>query len=96
MRGNPAVVVDTVKLWHSIEAGLSETGWTRKKLAVQLGITTQVLYDIRSAARGEVGRRHRESDLAYQPGAPLLLSICWWLQCDPREFQLVRRAGVAS
>lgn len=77
--GGPVVEVDTALLWSAIGRRLVRVPTrSAKEVALLLGFSPQVFSDIKAAANGGG---------PYQPGSPVLLSICWWLGADPRDFQ---------
>lgn len=82
MKGaGPVIEVDIGKLWKAINYRLFRTGKNARHVADLLGFTPQVFSNIKAAASQGLDRGG-----SYQPSGPVLLSICWWLDADPRDF----------
>jgi hypothetical protein len=90
----PVVEIDMEKLWRSINYRLFRTSKTAKEVADVLGFSTQIFSDIKSTATGDGGRKHA---MNYQPSGPIFLTICWWLDADPRDFyRIVRPVPISA
>lgn len=87
MSTGPAVEIDTAALAEAINTRLFRTGKSAREVARVLGISPQVFTDLKTSVTGRGRVRARG---AYQPGSAIFLTICWWLDCDPRDFQRVR------
>lgn len=85
---SPAVEIDTVRLAEAIHTRLFRTGKSANEVARLLGFSPQVFSDLNAAVTGRTSRTRARG--AYQPGSSILLTICWWLDADPRDFQKVQ------
>jgi hypothetical protein len=85
-----AVEVDIAGLAEAINTRLFRTGKSANDVARVLGFSPQVFSDIKAHAQGKPNRRRTQKiKSGYVPGTAIFLTICWWLDRDPRDFQKI-------
>lgn len=88
MTRRAVIEVDVCVLSQALELRLFQTGKSAREVAEALGFSPQVMTQIRQAANGV--ERWRD----YQPSAPVLLSLAWWLGRSADDFRKITRVSL--
>jgi hypothetical protein len=75
------IAVDVPALWRAVAVRLFRTEKTAREIANLLGFSPQVMTDLKQAAASHGN---------YQPSAPVLLSLAWWLGRPADDFRLIQ------